>query len=448
MKQKKQNVYKSETGLSLVVFALGIAAILGFAALAIDLGISNNVHNELQKATNTAALAGALELEPDELGNIDETIAKQTALNAFQLAIQNQPYVSSAVLVNGSSGATSTSDLSFIETIPTSRAVRLHTRAQVPTYFMAVIGITSLEINARAAAMSCPAYPSLNQPAPAGSLIASEIMDPVGGINGNVYKCTGGSPADASYILGPPDNVPVALGPGGSVTLMMPAPIVDGNGGDLYVKEIGDLEGYYIYVGTDNGGSAIQWNNISCTGTPSENAVATTGGTLAGAYADENGQYKFYGSGLFDLGATCSGPGANYSANINNAIYVRIVDDNAEDGFLSNDLTKPSLLQAEHASTSPGADIDAIAVLHHSRLVDYNLQDSDGDGLIDAFEFVIGTDEGSNDTDGDGATDGQEISGQLGFVTNPRVNDTDGDGIGDMTEISGGTNPLMAEADS
>jgi hypothetical protein len=441
-----QNIkYKKEEGLSLVVFALGLVALMGFAALAIDLGISNNIQNELQKATTTAALVGALEMEPDEFGNITPADAQQAALDSFYQSTTSIPGIGSVVLVHPITGATAVNDPSFIQTIPTSRSVRIQTRAQVPTFFMAVIGIRSLQINAEAAASNFPAYPARNLPPPAGSIIASDIKDPVGGTNSNVYKCAGGSPQDASFILGPPDNVPVALGPGGSVTLRMPAPIVDGPGGDLYIKETGDLEGYYVYVGIDNGGP-IQWTNISCTGEPTENAK-TVVGSQVGAYADTNGQFKFYGSGLFDLGMQCNNGGGatNYTGAVNNATFVRIVDDNVEDGFVSSDLTSMTILLGEHSSTSPGADIDTVAALHHSRAIDYNAVDTDGDGAVDPYELLVGTDPNNPDTDGDGLTDGQELSGSTGFITNPRVADTDGDGVDDNTEILNGTNPLFAE---
>ena len=433
-----------ENGLSLVVFALGLAALLGFAALAIDLGISNNIQNELQKITTTAALVGALEMEPDELGNIDEPAAQQAAVDAFREGCDYIPMLGNAVLVNPLTNATSLNDTSFIQTIAESRAVRLQTRAEVNTFFMAVIGIKSLQVNAQAAAINNPAYPELNLPAPGGSVIAADIKDPVGGTNNNIYKGVAGN--EAAFILGPPDDVPVALGPGGSVELRTPAPIIDGPGPDIYVKEIGDLEGYYLYVLADDGAGGIDIINISCTGVPSENALANPLPTAAGVYMDSNDSYKFYGSGLFDLATDCStGPSAsNYTGQVRNANGIIIVDDNAEDGILSSDLSRSVFMPGEHSSTSPGADIDSIAVLHHSRSIDFNSPDTDGDGLVDPFEYLLGTNENVADTDADGIDDGDEMAGSNGFITNPRVGDTDGDGVNDGTEITNGTNPLFA----
>lgn len=437
---------QKEKGLSMVVFALGLAALLGFAALAIDLGISNNIQNELQKVTTTAALVGALEMEPDAMGNINPADAQDAAVQSFTDSINAIPMLGSAVLVNPATNATglpAPGDAAvgnFVTTSLTSRAVRLQSRARVPTFFMAVIGIKTLQINAQAAAINCPAYPQLNLPAPAGSILDADIRDPVGGANSNIYKAT--APNEAAFILGFPDDVPVALGPGGSVKLALPAPIVDGPGPDIYIKEVGDLEGYYLYIGIDDGGE--QWVNISCTGTPTENALANIGGTAAGAYADSNGQYKFYGSGMFDLSQACAGPGIAYGGDIKNGTRLYIVDDNVEDGILSSDLNRAVMMVGEHSSSSPGADIDSVAILHHSRVIDYDAPDTDGDGLVDPYEFILGTDPNNPDTDGDGISDGIEISGTNGFITNPRVADTDGDGMNDGAEVAGGTNPLFA----
>src|SRR5207247_5691563 len=51
--------------------------------------------------------------------------------------------------------------------------------------------------------------------------------------------------------------------------------------------------------------------------------------------------------------------------------------------------------------------------------------DSDGDGLPDWVEIMIGTDPFNPDTDGDGLSDGDEV---LRYHTNPLKPDTDGDG--------------------
>ncbi len=71
--------------------------------------------------------------------------------------------------------------------------------------------------------------------------------------------------------------------------------------------------------------------------------------------------------------------------------------------------------------------------------------DSDGDGLSDTQEAVLGTNPNNPDTDGDGLSDGDEV---LIYSTNPRNPDTDADGLTDYEEIMvHGTNPLLADTD-
>jgi RHS repeat-associated protein len=67
--------------------------------------------------------------------------------------------------------------------------------------------------------------------------------------------------------------------------------------------------------------------------------------------------------------------------------------------------------------------------------------DTDGDGLTDAEEAVLGTDPRNPDTDGDGLTDGAEVRVHR---TDPLRADTDGDGASDGAEVAAGSDPLDA----
>ena len=71
--------------------------------------------------------------------------------------------------------------------------------------------------------------------------------------------------------------------------------------------------------------------------------------------------------------------------------------------------------------------------------------DSDGDGLVDTQEAVLGTDPNNPDTDGDGLRDGDEV---LIYSTDPRNRDSDGDMLSDFDEVTlHKTNPRLVDTD-
>ena len=65
-------------------------------------------------------------------------------------------------------------------------------------------------------------------------------------------------------------------------------------------------------------------------------------------------------------------------------------------------------------------------------------QDSDGDGLSDALELVLGTNPNNPDSDADGVYDSSEAAF---YFTDPLKPDTDSDGYSDGYEIANGTDP-------
>jgi Flp pilus assembly protein TadG len=54
---------KDERGIALILVSIMLPAIIGFALLAIDMSRANNLHNDLRKAADAFALAGAAELD-------------------------------------------------------------------------------------------------------------------------------------------------------------------------------------------------------------------------------------------------------------------------------------------------------------------------------------------------------------------------------------------------
>jgi outer membrane protein OmpA-like peptidoglycan-associated protein len=71
--------------------------------------------------------------------------------------------------------------------------------------------------------------------------------------------------------------------------------------------------------------------------------------------------------------------------------------------------------------------------------------DTDGDGLPDKVEKILGTDPKKFDTDGDGLGDGDEVNK---YHTDPLKVDTDGDGLSDYDEVMKyHTDPLKVDTD-
>jgi hypothetical protein len=71
--------------------------------------------------------------------------------------------------------------------------------------------------------------------------------------------------------------------------------------------------------------------------------------------------------------------------------------------------------------------------------------DTDGDGLTDDEERILGTDPLLADTDSDGLSDGEEVNT---YLTDPLNSDTDNGGVSDGQEVNvDGTDPLVGSDD-
>jgi hypothetical protein len=67
--------------------------------------------------------------------------------------------------------------------------------------------------------------------------------------------------------------------------------------------------------------------------------------------------------------------------------------------------------------------------------------DADGDGLVNHYEYALGTDPERADTDWDSLRDGDEVHRHK---TDPKKPDTDDDALSDRFELDTGTDPLVS----
>lgn len=373
-------------------------AFLAFSAFAVDGTIIFTQRAKLQSATEAAALAGASAfVGPLPPGMTRENYVASTSKNTFRLI---------KVDSLDSIDVDTVSEFN-VEVNTTKKRVRITTNCLAQPFFLAFLGVTGIKLEAKACATSEALnvkanYPAANWITSAGAYFSNiiskdlnlhdtAILPPLGNfLSASIDPTTGWVMFNALDDAETPP-IPLSLGPGGFITIRLPAPIIDKPGDDLYIKEVGDaVEGYFVFAGLDNDtgetndnsqttgpyvqadkpGAGVSWVNISCSGTP-EKADADG---LIGAYSvPTNGlgmQTKFYGSGTFDLGDSCiAGP-------ISMAKYIRIVDDNSESAFVKNTLPPinnnkyyKAMLYGEASTATSGADIDTVSVLNHVKLI-------------------------------------------------------------------------------
>ncbi len=124
-------------------------------------------------------------------------------------------------------------------------------------------------------------------------------------------------------------------------------------------------------------------------------------------------------------------------------------------------VASPSLLMEPFITSNLGSDLD----ITDEQLFDVGWPplDTDGDGITDGDEITQGTNPNSVDTDGDGLVDGNDgvvavavlpggidfdgdgfVDGEQDNGTDPTLADSDGDQLNDGVEVSYGSNPLDA----
>jgi hypothetical protein len=133
-----------EAGQALAAAALAMVALIGIIGLAIDMGYMRYQKRRLQSAADSAAIAGASELQYYSVGDSRITTAAQTdsASNGFQDGVNN-------VLVTPHSPPT---DPPFASLPDKNNYVEVTVQQNAPTYFMRIFGVNTVSVSATAVA--------------------------------------------------------------------------------------------------------------------------------------------------------------------------------------------------------------------------------------------------------------------------------------------------------
>lgn len=387
MKQKKAS--------STIYIIIFILILLAFLAFAVDGTIILTYRARLQNAVEMTALTAASEFYTPLYATAPqiEDQVRRTATSTFMLLKKDSLQNANLVNKDGNDNDINLNDGidSDVEVKSSPNKVLISAEMIAQPFFLSFLGVEGIKLEAKACAesdeLSVSAYYQginwLTVSAAYLSDILSEdtnlhdtaILKPLGNFNSASYKS---GIADFGLIEGDV-NKPLSLGPGGFITIKLPAPIINKPGPDLSIKETGDaLEGYFVFIGLDNNpnnpyvqyskpGDGITWVNISCSGVSDEQDPAN----IVGAYDTATAigpEKKFYGSGKFDIGDDCITGTAN---DISMAKYLRIVDDNQESAFVkaTDGNFYKTMIYGEASTATSGADIYEVKVLNYIKLV-------------------------------------------------------------------------------
>lgn len=161
---------------------------------------------------------------------------------------------------------------------------------------------------------------------------------------------------------------------------------------------------------------------------------------IANAFDDSyNGEYDCF---IFKLSP--SGESLYYSTyigGINNDYSNSIAIDSSGNVYITGQTSSSDFPVVDGYDTTFNGGFADVFVF---KLPD--MGDSDTDGLADFLEDELGTDKYNNDTDGDGLSDGDEVSL---FNTDPHNTDSDNDMLSDAEEVSiYGTDPNDCDTDN
>ena len=133
-------------GQVLVILAIAIFALLGMAALAVDLGHLWSVRHELQRSADAGALAGASRFIPPDTGDWADTLVVQPEAEARARDFASRDLVSDRTL------KPAVADNEIIVSFPQTDRIKVVTQRPVPLFFARIFGRQIQAVTAEAVA--------------------------------------------------------------------------------------------------------------------------------------------------------------------------------------------------------------------------------------------------------------------------------------------------------
>ena len=132
------------------------------------------------------------------------------------------------------------------------------------------------------------------------------------------------------------------------------------------------------------------------------------------------------------------------------------MDSSVNDAATDDDADGLTALQEYGYDTNPCDDDTDSDGMDDAWEIDYGLDatvssastDTDSDGLTDLEEYILGSVPTDTDTDGDGMPDGWEESYGLDLLVNDAASDLDGDTLTNLVEYTLGTSPASTDSDA
>ena len=233
-----------ETGYVLVVVAGTLVLLLGFAALAVDVGVMYSAHTSAQRAADAAALAGAYTFIAAPTATNPQALAETTATNT---AIRNQ--ILGATIQNAELTPPPYADV-------VNRRVTVHITHTISTFFAGVLGqkfatvsvVAYAEAGLKANCSDCvkPWFLPNNVlstkgcKACSGTTYTKELI--IEKDQENPTQWAQGQIATHSPFVIKPGNPANALSPGNFYAIVLPNDIPGETGGSVYRQNIASCD--------------------------------------------------------------------------------------------------------------------------------------------------------------------------------------------------------------